>query len=334
MNSDARAAQVVMLLCTKHTTEEMDMYCHLCKKATCTKCMTSDHIGHEMDTIAKFSRKLTSNRARYLGDLTAIYELKRRRKTRQFREVKCSNSNMLSVNITSLEGRREQLHKVVDEMIDKELNTCQSHNSKKADGLRKVEEAHSEKDGAIEKMLDIFDKTTMVGLDIIEYYEDLQSRVLRMESTVAIDQFSERLVYREGKVDRNELQRMVGTVMDSNEMEGEDDKAMMVSRMGKKLSLERKAKEAMRSPKLLSSFHYQDATVQDICPVSHDEAWVTYKDNKNYILTNKDGQQQEYVPKEAENAGFFVTDDKSIINCDYHKQVVQRIDQSGKTTKN
>ena len=336
MASDARAAQVVMSLCTKHTTEEMDMYCHVCKKATCTKCISTDHIGHEMDTIAKFSRQLTNNRARFLTDLTAIFEPKRRRKTRTFREVKCHNDCVLSNNMKSLEERREQLHQVVDELINKELNICHSHNAKFFSRIfRKLEEKHNKEDRQVEKMLSVFEKTTMTGLDIIEYYEDLRLRVVRMESCVDTNQFLDRLVYREGKINKNELERMVGAMMDSSEMQRENEKDMVVSRKGKKLSFERKAKETTivsRSPEQLSSFHFQDSKVQDICPVSQDEAWITYKDNKNYILISKDGKQRDSVPKEAENAGFFVADDRSIINCDYHKQVVQRIDPSGKTT--
>ena len=336
MASDATAAQVVMSLCTKHVTEEMDMYCHVCKKATCTRCMTTDHICHDMDTIAKFSRKLTINRAKFLTDLTAIFEHKRRRKTRQFREVKCHNDCVLSNNVKSLEERRKQLHQVVDELINKQLNICQSHNAKFFSRMfRKLEEKHNTEDCQVEKMLSVFEKTSMTGLDIIEYYEDLRLRVVRMESCVDTNKFLDRLVYREGNINKNELERMVGAMMDSSEMKQDDKDEMMVSRMGKTLSLERKAKETTivsRSPEQLSSFHFQDSKVQDICPVSQDEAWISYKDNKKYMLINKDGKQQESVPKEADNAGFFVTDDRSIINCDYHKQVVQRIDHSGKTT--
>ena len=43
MASNVISAQSAMLFCPKHPTEEMDMYCHRCKKATYTKCMAGDH---------------------------------------------------------------------------------------------------------------------------------------------------------------------------------------------------------------------------------------------------------------------------------------------------
>ena len=306
MASDVTAAQVVMLYCTKHTTEEMDMYCHQCKKATCTTCMTEYHLGHKMDTIAKYSRKLTNNRERFLGDLTATYDLKSRRKTRQFREVKCHNDFVLSNNVNTLEERREHLHRVVDELIDKELNTCKSHNTELTEDFEKVEKKHIDEDGAIEKMLTVFEKTSMTGFDIIEYYEDLKARVDSMDSDVDVTQFVDRLLYRKGDVDKIQMQGMVGNT--------------------KEAALE------TPSPIQLSAFCNEESTVRYICPVSRGTAWVTFGVNKQFLLINKDGQQLDSMTREAENAGFFVTDDNSIITCNYHKQVVQRIVHSGETT--
>ena len=281
------------------------MYCHLCKKATCTTCMTEDHLGHKMDTIAKFSRKLINYRTQYLGDLTASYELKSRRKTRKFREVKCQNDSVLSNNVKSLENKREQLYHVVDELIDKELNTCQSRNTELAESFEKVEKKHIDEDGTVEKMLTVFEKTTMTGLGIIEYYEDLRSRVEWMESNVDVEQFCDRLVYHEGTVDKNKIHRMIGDV--------------------------REAKKASQSLEQLSVFCYPESSVTALCPVSRDKAWVTWKGDKQFTLMHKDGEQLDSVPKEAANCGFYVKDDE-IINGDYHKQAVLKIDHSGKAS--
>ena len=71
MASDVISAQSAMLFCTKHSTVEVEMYCRRCKTTTCTTCMMEHHLGHEVETIAKFSRNLTNNRAGFLGELTA-----------------------------------------------------------------------------------------------------------------------------------------------------------------------------------------------------------------------------------------------------------------------
>ena len=54
-------AQVAILLCDKHG-EEMDMYCKTCQTATCTKCLNTDHNGHDVDTISKLNRKINNSR--------------------------------------------------------------------------------------------------------------------------------------------------------------------------------------------------------------------------------------------------------------------------------
>ena len=216
-------AQSAMLFCPKHPTEEMDMYCHRCKKTTCTKCMAGDHLGHDVDTIAKFSRRLTNNRDGFLEELTAKYQMKRKPKLRKFQEVKCRNEHVLSNNVTSLEERRENLHTLIDELIDKDVNRCHDHNTKLKEDIEKIEQKHAGTDNTIQEMLSTFEKTTMTGLDIIEYYDKLSSLLEKMESDVDIAKYRDMLVYREGEVDRGQLQRMVGDVKEVKK-ESENDK--------------------------------------------------------------------------------------------------------------
>ena len=335
MASDVTQAQAVMLFCTKHTTEEMDMYCHQCKKATCTKCMTTDHVGHEADTIAKFSRKITNNRVQFFGSLTATHELKRRQKTRKFREVKCLNENVLSNGKNSLEKRRQKLHRVVDELIDKESDICQSQNYKLTDGIGNAEKKQAEADTKIGSMLAVFQKTTMTGIDIIEYYEDLRSRVESMGSDIDVKQFIDRSTYKEGKVDKDEMQRMVGNVLTRCETQPmydeikSIDKDKQVSRTTKEMD----TNTVLLFPEQLSAFQFQESMVLSIYPVSRGKAWITYDRYKQFTLLSKDGLKLDSIQKDVVNAGLFVTDDNGIINCDYHKQLVLKTYHSGKPTR-
>ena len=181
--------------------------------------MAGDHLGHDVDTILKFSRRLTNNRDGFLEELTAKYQMKRKPKLRKFQEVKCRNEHVLSNNVTSLEERRKNLHTFIDELIDKDVNRCHDHSTKLAKEIEKTEQKHTKTDDKIQEMLSTFEKTTMTGLDIIEYYDKLSSLVERMQSDVEIAKYRDMLVYREGEVDRFQLQRMVGDVKEISLLE-------------------------------------------------------------------------------------------------------------------
>ena len=223
MSNMANAAQAVVLYCEKHPTEEVDMYCRRCKTPACTTCLRTFHNDHEFDTIAKCGKRLASDRDRFLDDLTAKYERKRKPKRRKFHEVKCHNDHVLSRNVKLLEERRAKLHSIIDELIDKDMKTCQTHNAKLTADLDKLKQKEAETDDKIRKMLTMFEKTTMTGLDIIEYYDKLRSLVERMQSDVNIAKYRDMLVYREGDVDRGQLQQMVGDVKEVKK-ESENDK--------------------------------------------------------------------------------------------------------------
>ena len=200
-------AQAAVSYCEKHSSEEIDMYCRRCKIPACTTCLREEHNDHEFDTIVKYSRQLTNNRAQFLKELTAKYERKRKPKSRKFREVKCRNEHVLSVKVKSLEERREQLHRIVDELIDKEVNTCQSHNAKLKEDLENKESKHNENDDKIQNMLTTFEKTTMTGLDIIEFYDKLNLLVDTMETELDLGSYCDRQAYLGGEVSRTELQK-------------------------------------------------------------------------------------------------------------------------------
>ena len=299
-------AQAAMLYCEKHPSEEVDMYCRRCKIPACTTCIRKDHSDHEFDTIAKLSRKLTNNRESFLKDLITKYERKTKPKSRKFCETKCCNENVLSNNVNSLENKRQQLHSIVDELIDKEVNKCQTHNDKFGNDVDKLEQKHNESADKIQRMLTTFENTTMVGLDIIEYYEKLCSLIEEKGVALDLEKYCDRLVYREGEVDQYGLQRMVGEVEEAERVPG--------------------------SPEQVSAFRYKDSQVYDIRSGSHDDAWITYLSDRKFMLLKIEGQLQDSVPKQTDLASFFVTDDKSFISADSNKQVVVRINHASKTT--
>ena len=104
------------------------------------------------------------------------------------------------------------LHTIIDELIDKDVKRCHNHSTKLMEDLEQIEQKHTETDDKIQEMLTTFEKTTMTGLDIIEYYDKLSSLVEKMEANVDIAEYRDMLIYQEGEVDRRQLQRMVGDV--------------------------------------------------------------------------------------------------------------------------
>ena len=239
-----------------------------------------------------------------------------------------------------LEERREKLHSIVDEIIDKDVQTCQYQNMRLAEDLEKTETMHVEEDGKIQQMLTTFEKTTMSGLDIIAYYEKLSSLVETLVTEVDIDKYCDRVVYREGKVDSSELQRMIGEVTEvekilpSPEQEDTPATAKKVSKFRNKKVREAKKISGSheQSEQLLSEFRYKESKVYDIYPTSQNKAWIAYTEINEFTLLNKDGQVQDAVPNKTGNSSFFMLNDKEFISADFQNQVVVRISRSGKPT--
>ena len=123
-------AQAALLLCEKHQNEEMDLYCKPCKTPICSKCVQTDHVGHDFETIAKWSRKLINNRDGYLKDLRSTFAKQKKRKDRTVSETKCRNKNLLKKKLSSLEMRRGEMHQAVDRLIDQQKAQCKSYNDK------------------------------------------------------------------------------------------------------------------------------------------------------------------------------------------------------------
>ena len=190
--------------------------------------------GHHIEIQSKVDKQ--SLKKGFLEELTAKYQMKRKPKLRKFKEVKCRNEHVLSNNVTSLEERRENLHTLIDELIDKDVYRCHDHSTKLTEDIEKTEQKHTETDNKIQEMLSTFEKTTMTGLDIIEYYDKLSSIVEKMQSDVDIAKYRDMLVYQEGEVDSGQLQRMVGDVKEVKK-ESENDKPVTAKTEPKKQAI-------------------------------------------------------------------------------------------------
>ena len=203
--------QAALVLCDKHQNEDIDLYCKPCKTPICSKCVCTDHVGHEFETIATWNRKLINNKDRYLKDLRSIFARKKKHKDRIVRETKCRNETLLNKKLNNLEKRQEEMQQAVGKLIDQQKAECQSYSDKMSIDVQILERKTEKDETEIKKMLDTFERTTTKGLDIIEFYQKLCSKVSDFE-VPSFCEHNDRYVYQEGHINSDRLREMIGSV--------------------------------------------------------------------------------------------------------------------------
>ena len=123
-------AQVALLLCGKHEEEEVDVYCITCKRSTCTQCIQTDHQGHKFDTIPKLFRKIKNKRLDILREMKMKVSPIRLRNTRHVRNIRCRNETLRKQNLENAEKKRDELHQMVDEIINSHVESVTTHSEK------------------------------------------------------------------------------------------------------------------------------------------------------------------------------------------------------------
>ena len=298
-------AQVALLLCDKHVEEEMDMYCKTCKRPTCTECLkTAEHHGHDLDTIPKLYRKIKNRRLDLLKEMECKMNPVRNKNRRHFRNVKCRNEQLLKRNLENAEKKRLELHRAVDEIIDSHVNCITENSQKLGKEIDREVDKLQEDESELMKMLETFEKTTMVGLDLIEYYERLRTKVDTLH-TLDISQCCSKQIYIEGELDSENLQKMFGKVTE--------------------------IKACTNSVEMISTFEYSKSNVHTICPHSDTEAWITYTDTGDFDFLRRDGHLIKTVKNNASNFSFIPHGDGFLV-CNAVQKNILKVDVSGKSS--
>ena len=300
----AEEAQVALLLCDKHESEEMDVYCITCKRPTCIKCLPTDHHEHDVDTIPKLYRKIKNGRPDRIRELNEKIKPKLATNARHIQHVKCGNDTLLNENLERAETKRAELHKIVDELIDSHVDCMRAHNAKLDEEINKEMEQFEKDETALVNMLQTFKNTTMVGLDLIEYYERLKTKADSLK-TIDLSQYYSRQIYQEGKVDCASLQEMIGKVEE--------------------------IKSSTNTVEMISSFVHTDTAISTICPISSTEAWLTYKNTKELRLLNQNGQHIKSVKKDRSGL-IFISKDNFFLSCNPKKKNILKIGTSGESS--
>ena len=301
----AEHAQVALRLCMTHSGEEMELYCKVCKKPICNECMKTDHLGHDFDTIAKFYRKIKNSRPELIRELEGKITPKRNNNRQHLREMKSMNKNLLAMNFENLEKKRKEMYEAVDKIINAHVDSMNTHNARMDAEIGREEETTEREESALIRMLETFWETTMVGLDFIEYYEELKSKAVALV-TIDLSQYRSKQVYVEGDLVCDDLKKMIGEVKEtkSNNVRTEE----------------------------ISSFQHKDLLVNTISPISCEEAWITYQNAKEFTLLRQDGHHIECLPKNTGNYSFIMQNNAFLL-CNPEGNNILKVDISGKLSE-
>ena len=297
-------AQVALLLCDEHEGEEMDLYCKTCKRPTCTECVKNIHKEHDFDSIRNFFRKIKISRLDLIRNIQSKVHPIRTKNRRHIRNVKSANETLLKQNLENAEKKRTELHRTVDDIIDFHIHSMTAHSQKLGEEIDREVDKLQVDESELMKMLETFEKTTMVGLDLIEYYEKLRVKVETLQ-TLDISQYCDKQGYTEGEIDHDNLNKMIGDV---TEISASKNKVEMIS-----------------------SFQHTEKSVHTIFPISDSEAWLTSRGTGEFTLLHRDGQDINSVKKDVSSLSFIPHDDGFLV-CNHKQKNILKVNMSGRSS--
>ena len=302
----AEKANVSLCMCIKHPDEQMDIYCKTCSTSTCNECLKTDHIGHDFDTIAKVYRKLNNRRFDIISELEMQIASKRSHNREHLRDVKTKNDQLLKSNIESVEKKRAEIHETTDTLINAHVHSLHSHDSKLHEDLSERGNAFEQEKSLVLKMVETFKKTTMKGLDLIEYYEELKSKVYALRAVDISKCYNEQFFVTK-EMDRKRMKKLTGY------LRGKSDRTDSVQQV--------------------SSFRTRKGSrAHTIFPVSNDKAWITFNEEKAFALVRLDGHCTKRVAKDTERHSF-VYQNELFFLCNEDKRNILKIDNDGKKSE-
>ena len=147
----------------------------------------------------------------------------------------------------------------------------------------------------------------MVGLDLIEFYEQLKRKVDALRA-IDISQFCNRQVFEEGEVDRNGLTTMIGET--------------------------KEIKFNSNNVEIISSFRYmEDARGGgSIVPVSRTEAWISYQGLNEFPLLDREGNLVKSVAKNTKSS-FLLHGDAFLVCKAEEKTILNTREKEGDLTQ-
>ena len=296
----AKQTDVELVFCIKHQDEEMDLYCKICQTPTCNECLKTDHAGHDFDTIAKLYSKIMNRRSDLICELETQVAAKGSHNRKHISDVRSRNDTESMAK--DVEKKREEIHKAVDALMDTYALSLNVHGAKLREEVSEKENAFERDESNVLKMLETFRNTTMKGVDLIEYYEQLKSKVHALQTLNIPDCFIAKVDLAR-KMERGNVQKLTIEI--------------------------REGYRQTHTVQQVSSFQHRSSPVHTICAVSSDEAWITYTGAKKFELFQGDGQRINNLRKDTKTHSFILHDD-SILLCNGDKKNIMKFNMSGK----
>ena len=263
-------------------------------------------MGHSFDTIAKLYRKIKNTRPDLIREFEQKINPKRSQNRRNLRNVKCRNENVVRMNLEDVEKKRKEMYDAVDKIINVHVKIIKSRGELIDREIKRHEDSMENEETTLLGMIETFRQTTMVGLDLIEYHENLSSKI---DNFRFIDLshyvYTNKQVYMEGDVIEDDLKKMIGEIR-----EGETEK--------------------LRTEQI-SSFKHKESQAHTIYPISREIAWITYAGSKKFTSLLRDGHHVRTVPKDTDWHSFIVINDGFLL-CNEQERNILKVDMTGKTT--
>ena len=211
------------------------------------------------------------------------------------------------MNLANVEKKRKEMYDAVDKIINAHVNSMKIHNARLDDEVKREEDTAEREESALREMLETFHETTMVGLDFIEYYEELQLKADALHS-IDLSKCRSKQVYIEGKVVLKDLRTMIGDVKDANTNE---------------LGTEQ-----------ISCFQHKRTDIVTISPTSREAAWLTYWNAKEFTSLRQDGQHIESVPKTVGTHSFIVQNqNQNFLLCNKEGKNILQVKTTGEISE-
>ena len=184
------------------------------------------------------------------------------------------------------------------------MGSLEDVSAKLKEHINKEEERFLEEDRKLTIMLKKFQEASLSGLDIINYYQKLISKVDEIE-TIDVSKFCDKHVFEEGVIDHDILLTMLGEMkvipQSSNKVE------------------------------MVASLQHEKRPVYSISPVSQTEAWVSYMFAKELKLLSQDGRCIRSVKKETKYSSFIHQDGAFHVCCG-DQNTILKIDMTGNSS--
>ena len=301
------SAQAALKTCEEHEMEELDMYCKTCGKPICEECLKKCHIQHDWCKISKMARQLRTEIPDLKRKITSQANTSFIGRRNVIKYVREKYDTTMADNTKNLACARSELHALVDNIIDSNLDECQTHRERIETQLLELEATYNPCETKINELTNFFktgsDKYS--DFDLIELYDNLRHAVSQMETLPALNAGLFEQKYFEGtKTDKKRVLSAIGEIKTIN------------------------SNNCKENVEKIAELNLKGTGLCCIDARSENDALIIMPKTVQLISINGDVKSTRRRDTSCYN--FATTSDDEIILCDDEKNEVKMIDKSDK----